>query len=319
MSDRWRTAVVESINGLEGVPFYLIGIEVTSRIGRLQLEQDETDKALLLALNRLCELDAGEMMALGQSFKTPNASPDKPAYAQFSLSDCDVLLEIMPCVRNPELLARLRHLAWLRKPCYPSSLRAILLYVQAAFKLLELREGPSVCDDVSLATHIAVSLGKDHASRKKVAVSIREFLGQTADPADVTCLLRALVSLELDTETSFSYKRAAREAGRCSHDGNEYMSHDLFLVAAESARQLHDPRHADVCRRLAAESYARLASKFNSSSTGLLIAVNWLSQCIQELRPIPGTKDRCEQLGRSLALLEQESVATMPSMRWTSP
>lgn len=313
MSDRWRTAVVERINSLEGVPFYLIGIDVTSSIGRLQLEQDETDKALLLALNRLCELDADDMMTLGRLFKNPNASLDKPVYGPFSLSDCDVLLEIMSRVRYSELLARLCHLAWLRKPCYPSSLRAILLYLQSASRLLELRESLSVCDDVSLAAHIAVSLGRDHAARKRVAISIRGFLGQAADPAEVIHLLRALASLESDAETSFAYRRATREAGRCARDGDEFMSHDLFLVAADSASQLGNADQAVLCRRRGAESHARLASKSDSSSAGLLFAASWLRQSIQELRSLPGTEDRCEQLGSELARLEQESVISMPS------
>lgn len=313
MSDRFGTAVTDYINTLEGVPHYLIGINASHCIESLQLEQDEADKLFLPALYRLSQLDAEDLEALDSLFRAPSSNPDEPVPRQFSLSDCDVLLGALLRVRNPELLARLRHLTWLRTRCYPSSLRAILLYLKSASELLQHHESPSACNDVFLAAHIAILLGKDHVARQRVAESIRNFVERTADSAEVNHLLKALMTLSSDTETSFAYIRAAREAGRCSRDGNEFLSHDLFLLAADCASQLHDQRHAELCRRLAAESYARLASKFGSSSPGPFVAAHWLSVCIQELCSFPGTQDRREQLGRDLARMEQESVTNMPS------
>lgn len=308
-----RRVIVEHLNTLKGVPCLDLGHEALSCIEKSGLELDDLDRHFLGALDRLSMLDAEEIQALGTLLCVPSSSQASPVWVPFSAADCDSLLNAMPYVRNPELLARLRHLAWLRRDCYPSSLRAVLLYLESASDLLQHDKTSAAADNISLAGRIAVALGKNRVARFRVAGTIRTVLDRIIDSHVVMDLLKSLLDVSPDTDMQFGYGRAVLEAGRCSKTGDEMLAHDFFVVASDAAKRSHDRHRVDLCRTLAAECYARFALKLGSQRPGPLIASHWLRKCIQELARFQGTRERRERLGRTLARLEREAIAAMPS------
>lgn len=217
----------------------------------------------------------------------------------------DILAAVAPNVENPGLRARLSDIAWINKRQRHDMARlAINAYCDAVQRLgntadLSQTSGSSYGTEMlHRACQIVHMLGWKDPEGLRLKTLIQGVIQDVFDRKDHWGFMKAAkLSLQFSIDDPATLAEKAEElAGTEVPDA--HVSHDLWKFAADAHHKIRgNDAEYNRCRKSAAECLVALANAYGGKG---MIATNYLMRTIQELRCIPNTQERRQQLEAQL-------------------
>ncbi len=217
----------------------------------------------------------------------------------------DILATVVPNVNNPGLRARLSDIAWInnRRRSDMAHL-AINAYCDAVQTLLDdkakfSQTSSSTCDTEMLyrACQIAHKTGWKGSDGSRLKSLVQKVTQDTFNQEDLTRFIRvANLSLQFSIDKPEVLAFRAEKLVEIKDLGS-FMSRELWQCAASAHKYSRNNIEHNRCLKSAAECLVALANNYDSKGIG---AVKHLMDAIQELRRIPNTQERRQQLEEHL-------------------
>lgn len=221
--------------------------------------------------------------------------------------ESDALAAIAPRISNPALRALLADIAWLNDRSRAASARLAINSFCEAVRLLaegtaELFDGagpssrPAV-DMLRRACQIAASTGWKEPEAGGLKAQIASITGAAYAAKDERGFLE-IGALNADYRVSAAAS-VASQAEKLSAKSviDPLFARDLLQLAARAHLQNGNEAESNRCLAGAAERYVDMAA---SAGFKGMLAANFLSDAIRDLRAIPGTKERRQELEAKL-------------------
>ncbi len=219
-----------------------------------------------------------------------------------------VFAEIVPDIRNPGLRARLADIAWINDRKLAASARqAIKAYCEAVQLVLdgkaelfpEERRASSKrgCNMLRRACQIASSIGWKEPEKSGLKSLIKAVTSDAFNSKDNRGFLNAgelCLDYRIEDPVILAENAAAMAA---SESKDPHGSQDLWRLAARGYQYAEKGQDSNRCLVNAAECYVTMASAAGFKG---MVAASWLMDAIKELRRIPNTKERRQELEAKL-------------------
>lgn len=213
----------------------------------------------------------------------------------------DILATVASNVNNPGLRARLSDIAWINNRQRSDMARlAINAYCDAVQTLLDdkakLSQTSSSTYDTKMlhrACQIAYQTGWKDSDGSRLKSLVQKVTQDTFNQEDFKGFIRvANLNLQFSIDKPEILASRAEELVEIK-DLDPFISRKLWQCAASAYRNSKNNVERDRCLKSAAECLVDLANNYSGKGIG---AVKYLMDAIQELRHIPNTKERRQQL-----------------------
>lgn len=233
--------------------------------------------------------------------------------ADFLSEQIGVLAEVAPSIKHPCLRARIADVAWFQnRKNAPLGFLAVDSYCDCVDALrrerAEIMSGRSWSDDreavglLKRAAHIANALGWRKTEFDRLRQTITD-MTQAAFTAAQHYGFRSVAELNLDWSVTppSEIARMARELAEAQPTPNAEVREILWKVAARAHHHAKDETASKASLVNAAEC---IAEKARTPGTSLMLKATFLSEAIEELLSLPGTKERREELHQELRQIQ---------------
>lgn len=277
------------------------------------------DEATLRAyrfLAQVCSMELAEEES-GEIFRPTVvlAGGRSLAVDDLSSEDLDALSGLRSEVSEPDLLARILDILWVRRNDHQAARDGVDAYLAAAQRLEDPDNWWLCAQRFKRAIHLAAALGKGGTALFDRAVATVEQTLDRYHGDDASFLSETLMGLLQQYERGDAAKYAAyaeKAALRAEAEPNNLKARQYWLAKARwhaIAGQTDEERAA---RRRFAETYIQDADReMKSSSPSFLRASNHLLHAIEAFRRIPGSRTRADQLRDRLADYQGRGLAEL--------
>ena len=219
-----------------------------------------------------------------------------------------VFAEIVPDIRNPGLRARLADIAWINdRKLADLARQAIKAYCEAVQLVLDGKAelfpeerracSNSGCNMLRRACQIAYAIGWKEPERSELKSLIKAVASDAFNLKDNRGFLNAgELCLDYSIEDPIILAENA-EAMAALESKDPHDSQDLWKLAARGYQQAQKGADSNRCLIDAAECYVTIASAAGFKG---MVAASCLMDAIKELRHIPNTRERRQELEAKL-------------------
>ena len=215
-----------------------------------------------------------------------------------------VFSEVVSDIRNPGLRARLSDIAWLNNRKLPNTAREAIRAYCEAIQLVrddkaEFSSGEqgasshSGCQMLRRSCQISKIIGWKDPEGSELKTLIQAVTTDALNRKDFRGYLNiGTLSLDFNIENPFTIAENA-EIMVSSGINDPYDARQLWKLAARGYRYAQKDEEFNRCMSNASECYVTMASAANFKG---MVAASWLMEAIKELRKIPNTKKRRQEL-----------------------
>ncbi len=214
-----------------------------------------------------------------------------------------ILHELLPDVKDPEMRARIADVIWLRKRDYKTAELAIGSYLESASVLENPDSWVPGFERIQRAFSLALQLGKKVNHWKKVISHIENVLKKYngKDPLYLSSRLMELL-LELKQGDPDQYSSLSEMiATHAEKEGNYDKAKTYWGIKAKWDALAGNKEAENKAKIYMAETYVKNAEQANSN----IVASSWLGKAIEEYRRIGGSKECIEELHKKMIEIQK--------------
>lgn len=235
----------------------------------------------------------------------------------FTETDLTFFLEIVSDVDDPDLRARISDILWLRrvKNGYQQALIAVDSYLESASKLDDADKPLLMILRLERALQLASSLSVRSTEKilNQFLLSVQKWIA-TPELNDIPIrLMRVLQKMEAGDATVYAVLSEA-EAVRAEAALSWELAGDFWRVKADWELILRNEDGYNAATIRAAETLVNRAEQATTTAEGCMAAAEFIREAIQELRKVPNTRERVEDLKPILLGYEKIGVKAVKTI-----
>lgn len=226
----------------------------------------------------------------------------------------NVLAEIAPEVKDPEMRARLADVIWIRTRNYHIAGLAVDAYLESATILEHPEKWVQCARRIERALQLAAALGKNNQYFPKVIQYIEHLLDRYRgeDPSFLSAEMMELLLEQRQGEPDKYASYAEKAAKRAEQENNWHKARTYWEIWGRCLALTGDASRRFAGLEAAAETYLREAEAAAIGSNPRYMATAWnIQSAIEILRKIPGKRERIQELRLLLLDYQQKSMKEM--------
>jgi hypothetical protein len=248
-------------------------------------------------------------------FVTSNGRSADPS--DLTREQLEVLENLVLKINDPELLARVTDVLWIRLRKYLLAQRAVEAYLESAANLVE-QDPVAASERLERALQLAASLGKEGDLFLKACKSTENALNSLA-AGEFSYLAYRIMELILRFGTGDSaiwQASAEMRAIQAESHSNWHWARAFWELKATWDQELGDSIAGERSRAMIAETYVRQAAAETSrNKPSFLSAALHIQQAIGAYRRVPNTAERQRELHRLLLEIQKKSTSQLQTFK----